>query len=125
NPIDAVVAGSGTNASSSSGALTTTGPKALLVAGNDVATGTSAAGSGFTSRVITNPNGDIVEDRLAATAGSYTGTAPLFSSGTWVMQMVAFRAGSGGPPPPDTQPPTAPGNLTATVTAATQIDPAW
>ena len=119
------MAGTGTNATSSSGALTTTAPNALLVAANDVATGTSAAGSGFTSRVITNPNGDIVEDRLAATAGSYTGTAPLFSSGTWVMQMVAFRAGSGGPPPPDTQPPTAPGNLTATVTAATQIDLAW
>ena len=79
NPVDAAVAGTGTNATSSSGALTTTAPNALLVAGNDVATGTSAAGTGFTSRVITNPNGDIVEDRLAATAGSYTATAPLFS----------------------------------------------
>ena len=74
--------------------------------------------------MITYPNGDIVEDRLAATAGSYTATAPLFSSGTWVMQMVAFRAASGGGGP-DTQAPTAPGNLSATVTAATQIDLAW
>jgi chitodextrinase len=39
------------------------------------------------------------------------------------MQMVAFRAA--GSPPPDTTPPTAPSNLTATAVSATQINLAW
>lgn len=51
----------------------------------------SAAGSGYTSRVITSPDGDIVEDAVAASAGNYTATAPL-STGTWVLQLAAFAA---------------------------------
>ena len=52
-------------------------------------------GTGFTSRVITTPDGDIAEDRIVMVVGSYSASAPM-TSGTWVMQMVAFRA-SGGP----------------------------
>ena len=51
----------------------------------------NAAGSGFTSRVITAPDGDIVEDAVAASAGSYSATASL-SGGTWVLQLAAFAA---------------------------------
>ncbi len=43
-------------------------------------------------RVITSPDGDIVEDRVAAGAGSYGATAPL-SSGTWLIQLAALRPG--------------------------------
>jgi hypothetical protein len=50
----------------------------------------SGTGSGFTSRVITSPDGDIVEDAVAVSAGSHTATAPL-SSGTWLLQLAAFR----------------------------------
>jgi hypothetical protein len=39
--------------------------------------------------VITSPDSDIAEDRIAATQGTYRGTAT--ASGLWVMQMVAFR----------------------------------
>jgi hypothetical protein len=56
------------------------------VAGNAVWTLTSGPGAGFTQRTIT-ADGDIVEDMTAATPGSYTATAPLGSSGPWVMQM--------------------------------------
>jgi hypothetical protein len=56
-----------------------------------VATSTSAAGSGFTSRVITTPDGDIAEDEAVTTAGSKTATAKLNSSGPWVMQMATFK----------------------------------
>jgi hypothetical protein len=52
---------------------------------------TGAAGSGFTSRIITSPDGDIAEDEVAAAAGSYSASATLTSAGPWVMQMVAFR----------------------------------
>ena len=109
NPLVAGVGAFGTSATSNSGSLTTTAPNTLLVAGNVVQTATTGAGSGFTQRVITSPDGDILEDRIATTAGTYSATAPL-SSGYWVMQMVAFR-----PPSADTTPPSI--SLTAPVAA--------
>jgi len=97
NAVDAVVAALGTSGSSSSGAITTTNANDLLVAANMVQGGTSGAGSGFTSRVITSPDGDILEDRVVTAMGTYTATAS--SSGEWIMQMVAFRAAGGGTAP--------------------------
>src|SRR5262245_52491767 len=85
SPLVGGVGNSGTSASSSSGTLPTTTANVLLVAGNVVETVTTGAGSGFTSRVISSPNGDILEDRVATTAGAYSATAPL-ASGYWVMQ---------------------------------------
>src|SRR5262249_3084531 len=46
----------------------------------------------------------------------------LNSSGAWIMHMVAFRAALSTP---DTTPPTAPSNLTATAFSPTQINLAW
>ncbi len=97
-PVDVTAAGTGTNATSSSGPATTTNAADLLVAANIVATQTTAAGSGFTQRLLTSPDGDIVEDQMVTAAGSYTATAPLSGSGSWIMQMVAFRAAGGAPP---------------------------
>jgi len=34
----------------------------------------TAPGSGFTSRIVTSPDGDLVEDAVAASPGSYTAT---------------------------------------------------
>src|SRR5208283_4707100 len=48
-------------------------------------------GSGFTQRLLTSPDGDIAEDEAVTATGSYSATAPLSSSGPWIMQMVAFR----------------------------------
>jgi chitodextrinase len=121
NPVDVVAAASGSGTSSSSGTVTTTNPADLLVGANLVASGTTGAGTSFTNRVITNPDGDILEDRIVTTAGSYSATAPLYS-GTWIMQMVAFKAGAAVP---DTQPPSAPSGLTATAPAGTEADLAW
>ena len=68
--------------------------------------------------MITNPNGDILEDRLAAAPGAYGASAVLGASGSWIMQTVAFRAGAGAPPPPpDTTPPTV--AVTSPASAAT------
>ena len=119
NPVDVTAAASGNSATSSSGAATTTNANDLLVGANLVQTTTTGAGSGFTSRLITQPDGDLLEDRTVTTAGSYSATAPL-SSGQWIMQMAAFRAAQAV-----ITPPTAPGNLTATPASATQINLSW
>jgi len=92
SPLDVAVGGSGSSNSSATPAMTTTNARVLLVAGNNVASWTLGAGTGFTSRFITNPNGDIAQDRVVNATGSYTATAPLGSAGAWVMQMAAFRA---------------------------------
>ena len=61
---------------------------------NYVTSHTTGAGAGYTSRVITDPDGSILEDRVVTATGSYSATAPL-TSGSWIMQMVAFRATAG------------------------------
>ena len=119
--LDVTAAAVGNSATSSSGTATTTSANEVLVAANTVATLTTGPGAGFTSRIITKPDGDIVEDQTVTATGSYQATAPLSSAGPWVMQMATFSASSSG----DTTPPTAPSNLTATAASASQINLAW
>jgi Domain of unknown function (DUF1929)/Bacterial Ig domain/Glyoxal oxidase N-terminus/Fibronectin type III domain len=123
NPVDVNVTAAGNGTSTNSGSATTTNANDLLVGANTVSTTTSGAGSGYTSRLITNPDGDIVEDRVVTTVGSYSAAAPMSPSGAWVMQMVAFRVA--GNTPVDTTPPTAPTNLKATAVNASQIALSW
>ncbi len=80
NPVDVSVSGTGIGATSSSGSVTTTNPNDLLIGANYVTTSTTGPGTGFTSRVITNPDGSILEDRVVTTTGSYSATAPLNSA---------------------------------------------
>src|SRR5712664_3117740 len=115
-PVDATAAAWGSSATNDSGPLTTTGANELLFAANLTTGWTNTPGTGFTSRVITSPDSDIAEDRVAASAGTYRGTAT--GAGEWVMQMVAFRS-------VPVQPPTAPGNLTATAASSVEIDLGW
>ena len=49
------------------------------------------ATSRFTTRIITVPDCDIVEDRIVTTTGSYAATATQ-NSNAWVMQMATFKA---------------------------------
>ena len=121
NPVDVVAAATGIGASSDSGTATTTNANDLLVGANLVAQQTTGPGTGYTNRMITTPDGDILEDRLVTSPGSYNATATL-SGGGWIMQMVAFR-GAGGAS--DGQAPTAPGGLTATAASSTQVNLAW
>ena len=100
NPVDVIAANSGSSATSSSNAVTTTNATDLLLGANLVQTSTSGAGSGFSKRLLTTPDGDIVEDRMVTATGSYSASAPLSSSGPWIMQLVAFRTPSGGTSPP-------------------------
>ena len=91
--LDVTAGASGSSTSASSGAATTTSANELIFGANMVATTTKAAGSGFTSRIITSPDGDIAEDKVVTTAGSNSATATLTSSGPWVMQMVDVLGG--------------------------------
>ena len=95
NAVDVVAAAQGTSGTSNSGSVTTTNPNDLLVGANLVQQLTTGPGTGYTSRIITSPDADILEDAIVTSTGSYSATAPL-SGGEWIMQMVAFRgAGSG------------------------------
>jgi hypothetical protein len=125
NPIDVTVGNTGSSTTSNSGAVSTTNPTDLLFAANIVATYTASAETGFTSRMITSPDGDMIEDQMTTVAGSYSATAPLGSAGPWIMQMVAFRTpvSGGGNPTPPTAPVTPPFRVSSGATTA-YTDPA-
>ena len=118
-PVDVVAAAQGSGTSSSSGAVTTLNANDLLVGANLVQTITTVAGSGYTSRVITSPDSDILEDRTVTATGSYSGTATV-TSGSWVMQMVAFRAAGSTPTVSSVSPNSGPttGGTPVTITGA-------
>jgi fibronectin type 3 domain-containing protein len=121
NPLDAASVGTGNSNGSSTAALVTTSANDLILGANTVASMTVGPGSGFVQRILTAPDGDIVEDMIVTAAGSYVASAPLNSSGSWVMQAVALRAAGSGqsgqtnPPPP---PPPAPTLSSIAVTPA-------
>ncbi len=96
--LDATAGASGNSASANSGPATTGVANELIFGANTVFTGNQGAGSGFTSRIITSPDGDIAEDQVVTSTGSYSATAPLSSSGPWVMQMATFSAITGPAP---------------------------
>src|SRR6516225_12423735 len=63
NPVDVLVGAAGNSATASSGAVTTTSVNDLLVAANTVRPVTISSGSGFASRLLTEPDGDMAEDQ--------------------------------------------------------------
>jgi hypothetical protein len=83
------VAATGTGGSASTGTIATGTPSELLSAAGMTSAVFTAAGPAFGTRVITPPDGDIVEDAVAASAGSHSATASL-SGGTWLLQLAAF-----------------------------------
>ncbi len=82
-----------------SGFATTAYAHDLLVAADTTNVVTTGAGPGFTTRIITPSNSNLLEDEEVTTTGTYSATAPLqpppgttSGSALYVMQMVAFRA---------------------------------
>lgn len=92
NPFDVGASASGTSSSANSGAVSTTAARELIFGAGTTTGGFSAAGSGFTTRIITSPDLDIAEDRFVTTTGSYSATASLAGSAAWVMQVATFKA---------------------------------
>jgi hypothetical protein len=89
-------AGNGTNANS--GPITISSTNELLFAAGMTATTFGAPGTGFTQRVITSPDGDIIEDQIANTVGSFNATASL-NSGACLMQVASFKSAAPITPP--------------------------
>jgi hypothetical protein len=90
NVFDAGNSATGSSANADSGSVSVTRTNELLFGAGMTATTFSGSGGGFATRVITSPDGDIVEDQNASVAGSYNATASL-DSGAWLMQIAAFR----------------------------------
>ncbi|HEY4210838.1 MAG TPA: LysM peptidoglycan-binding domain-containing protein [Steroidobacteraceae bacterium] len=93
SPLDVTKGASGSSTSTSSGSVTTTNANDLIIAANYVANSTSAAGSGYTQRMIT-ADSSIFEDRKVTSTGSYSASATQSPTGWWIMQLAAFKAGT-------------------------------
>ena len=119
NPVDVTASAVGTAAAMSSGAVTTTNANDLLFAPGASSSAVTQAGSGYTTR--STAFGNLTEDRVVTTAGSYAGTARQ-NSNAWVMQLVAFRNDTGTT---DSTPPSVPTVLTATAASTSQINLSW
>ncbi|HEY0341842.1 MAG TPA: DUF4038 domain-containing protein, partial [Steroidobacteraceae bacterium] len=97
-PVDSGSEAAGNSAQSGAGTVVTQNPNDLLVSANYVQTATTAAAAGYAARMITNPDADILEDRVVTAAGSYTAQTALTRAGNWVAQTVALRAAAGSSP---------------------------
>lgn len=92
-PFAAGVSAKGTGVSAETGMLVTNAPNDLLFAAGMTSGSFTEPGGGFVSRVITSPDGDIVEDAVVVTPGGYQASASL-TGGTWLLQLAAFEAAS-------------------------------
>jgi hypothetical protein len=108
NPVDEVVSSTGNSSPSTTGVLKTTNPNDLLVGANTVKTLATGAQNGFTQRILTTPDGDLVQDQIVKSTGSYSGNVSLTLDGGWVMQIVAFRCALAPPAPTPTPTPQRP-----------------
>src|SRR5258706_386653 len=120
SPVDVTAAATGNSVSSDSGTVVTTSANDLLIGASVVQTHATGPGTSYTQRIVTDPDGDILEDRVVTSTGSYGATSPVSPAGWWIMQMVAFRAASA-----DTQAPTAPGTPVPSVISSRQINLTW
>src|SRR5262249_4007254 len=91
NPLDVSATGSGSGTLSASAAVTTTNANDLIVGANLVLTTTTAAGSGFTSRVLPNPASATLGHRGAPPPGISSPRPPPPPAPPWTMQPAASR----------------------------------
>ena len=117
----AFVAGSSVQGSGSLAATPNISAEAgnLLFAAGMTVNAFTGASSGYTKRVITSPDSDIVEDRVVANAGSYNATASN-NNGAYVLQVAAFRVPA---PAPARAPAPAPNPMVCSVTGGTSSSP--
>ena len=119
NPLDKTAAATGTSFTATTPSVATSYSNELIFAAGMSSNRFTSSGSGFTTRVITNPNANIVFDTNVSTSGSYRASA--HQTGKWLLQVVTFKAG----PDSDTTPPTVPTALSATAVSPTQINLSW
>jgi len=88
SPLDVKAGATGSASTANSGSATTTTAKELIFGAGTTCGIFKGAGSGFTNREITS-YGDIAEDKIVSSKGSYKATAPVNCG--WVMQMATFK----------------------------------
>ena len=93
-PLDASVGATGNSSTASSGSAVLSNANDVIIGANIVGAKNIVAGSPFTAEVLTGTTSNIVEDRLVNVGGSYNAWTPLVIPAEWVMQMVAFKAGT-------------------------------
>jgi hypothetical protein len=89
SPLNVTAAAVGNGSSANSGSATTTSGNELIFGAGTSDNRFTGAGSGFTNRII-NLYGNIAEDKVVNSVGSYAATA-INSGGGWVMQMATFK----------------------------------
>ncbi len=94
--LDVGVGASGIGTNPSSGEAATSNANDLLLGANYIGAAYVGAGAGYTARLVSNPDGDLVEDQVVAATGSYSATSAQSPSSWWVMQMAAFRTTNSG-----------------------------
>ena len=95
SPFDGMVSASGTGTSLNSGSLTTTNANDLLVGSAIVYGSSTAADPNYTSRYVIE--GDLYEDRIVTSTGSYSAGDTQTPSSWWLMQLAAFKAAPAAP----------------------------
>ncbi len=90
SPFDGAASASGSASSATSGSVTTRWATELVFGAGMTSGAFTSSPAGFTTRIITNPDQDIVNDRVVTTLGTYAASAT--QSGSWVMQVATFRA---------------------------------
>ena len=98
SPLDVTAAGTGTGTTVNSGSATTNYANELILGAGTTGTTFSAAGSGFSRRIV-NMYGNLAEDKTVSSTGRYTATATT-SSAYWVMQMATFKFAGTAPVSP-------------------------
>jgi hypothetical protein len=117
--LDGARAAKGVGTAMDSGAVTTTNAHDLLVGAGASVGAVTSGGPGYTVR--STAYGNLVEDRVVTSSGSYSATA-THTGGNWVMQVAAFKAAN---PAGDTSPPSVPADLSATPVSDSEIDLSW
>jgi hypothetical protein len=91
SPLDVTSGQAGTGSGAlSSGKATTTSSRELLVGAGMTTDIFASSGPGYTERAITTL-GDLVEDRIVSSTGSYSADAPDNASTEYVLQLATFR----------------------------------
>jgi glucose/arabinose dehydrogenase/PKD repeat protein len=90
-PLDTTASAAGSGSTASSGSLTTTASNEVIFGAGMTGAAFTGGTNGFTTRLVTQPDADVVEDLFATSTGTYAATASLDSSVNWVMQAVGFR----------------------------------